>query len=158
MMRHMVEYHQEKNPDEADFRMQIISSHRSAFERQIREAALIERHDGPFSMNSKLEYSRTVISKIKVKLDEKAEEDSPRVKKEKELVEKIKEIQSEYNKKKRLKKSEENIGNSKTNVKRRKICETEVEVVKKYENCENTDHAKNEKNEPENVLEIQNLA
>ena len=151
MMRHMVEYHPEKTPDEADFRMQIISSHNSAFERQIREAVLIERHDGPFSMNSELEYSRTVIPKMKVKLGEKAEEESPRVKREKEMVEKIKEIQSEYNKKKRLKKNEENIGNSKTNVKGRKIFETEVDLVKNDENYENDDHARNEKNEPENL-------
>ena len=40
-------------------------------ERQIRDVVLIERFDGPLSMNSKLECSRTVISKIKMKMGNK---------------------------------------------------------------------------------------
>ena len=31
MMQHMLEYHPDIDPDEADFRMKILSSHNSAF-------------------------------------------------------------------------------------------------------------------------------
>ena len=107
MMRHLVEFHPDLDPSEAYFRMKIVSSHNSAFERQITEAVLIERNDGDYSMNSKLEYSRTILPKLKSKLGEMAEEDSPRVKKEKEIKEKIKIIQSEFNSKKRNEKKQD---------------------------------------------------
>ena len=122
MMRHLVEFHPEISPNEADFRMRIVSTHNSAFERQIKEAVLIERNDGPFSMNSKLEYSRTVIPKIKTKMGEHAEEDSPSVKREKEIVEKIKIIQSDFNSKKKKNESE-NQGCQNEITKRRKMDE-----------------------------------
>ena len=50
MLRHIVEHHPNVPHDEIDFRMEIVSSHRSAFERQIREAMMIERLDERFSM------------------------------------------------------------------------------------------------------------
>ena len=107
MLRHVVEHHQGVEPEKIDFRIQILSSHRSAFERQIREAVLIERYDGQYSMNSKLEYSRTVIPKIKLKMGEKQEKESPRITKEKEIVEKIKILQAEFNNKKRNKRTDQ---------------------------------------------------
>ena len=90
MLRHIVSYHPDSDPNSIDFRMEIMSSHRSAFERQIREAVLIDRFDGPLSMNSKLEYSRTIIPKIKMKMGNKVEKEDPRVTIEKNVVEKIK--------------------------------------------------------------------
>ena len=68
MLKHIVEFHPDSNPSEIEFKMDILSSHKSAFERQLREAVLIERNLGLFSMNSKIEYSRTIIPSIKIKI------------------------------------------------------------------------------------------
>ena len=81
-MRHCVEKHPEEDPDKVDFRMKILSSHKSAFERQIREAVLIESNAGEYSLNSKLEYSRSNIPKMKMKLGNKEEEECPFKKRE----------------------------------------------------------------------------
>ena len=41
MLKHIVEFHPDSDPTEIEFKMEILSSHKSAFERQIREAVLI---------------------------------------------------------------------------------------------------------------------
>ena len=94
MLRHVVEQHEGESIGEIDFRMEIVSSHRSAFERQVREAVMIERLDENYSLNSKLEYSRTVIPKIKIKMGNKEEKENPLVTKEKNSKEKISELKS----------------------------------------------------------------
>ena len=101
ILKHIVEHHPYEDPSNVDFRIKILSSHNSAFERQIREAVLIEKLDGPYSLNSKLEYSRTIIPKIKMKMGHRTEEESPEIKKEKEIVEKVKLLHEEFNKTKR---------------------------------------------------------
>ena len=70
--------------------MKILSCHKTAFERQIREAVLIDLNSGPKLMNSKLEYTRCCIPKLSVKLGNKDEKEDPLVSKEKSAVEKIK--------------------------------------------------------------------
>ena len=47
MLKHSVQYHPELHPSEVDFRIKILSYHRSAFERQVTEAVLIRRNMGP---------------------------------------------------------------------------------------------------------------
>ena len=98
MLKHIVEFHPDSDPSEIEFKMEIISSHKSAFERQLREAVLIERNLGLFSMNSKLEYSRTVIPTIKIKMGNKSEKEDPHVVREKVAVEKIKNMRKMHRK------------------------------------------------------------
>ena len=78
------------NPDEIDFRMRILTSHMSAFERQIREAIMIDHYSGPGLLNSKMEYTRCAIPKMVLKLGNKEIEEDPLIKKEKEAIELIK--------------------------------------------------------------------
>ena len=71
MLKHAAEYHSDIHPTEVDFRMKIISKHKSAFERQVTEAVLIRRNMGPNLLNSKQEYNRCYIPKIEVKKNDK---------------------------------------------------------------------------------------
>ena len=89
MLKHIVEFHPDSDPSDIEFKMEILSSHKSAFERQLREAIMIERNIGIFSMNSKIEYSRTIIPSIKIKMGNKAEKEDPDVTREKNNIEKI---------------------------------------------------------------------
>ena len=89
MLKHIVEFHPDSDPSDIEFKMEILSSHKSAFERQLREAIMIERNIGIFSMNSKIEYSRTIIPSIKIKMGNKAEKEDPDVTREKSNIEKI---------------------------------------------------------------------
>ena len=91
MLKHAVNHHPGMNPDHIKFEMKILSSHKTAFERQIREAVLIEKFAGPKLMNSKLEYNRCSIPRITIKMGNKEVEDTE-AKKEKEVIEIIKEM------------------------------------------------------------------
>ena len=55
MLRHCFEVHPELDPEKVDFRMKILTSHKSAFERQIREAVMIDHHSKDKLLNSKME-------------------------------------------------------------------------------------------------------
>ena len=98
MLKHIVIHHSDSEPEKIKFGMEILRTHRSSFERQIREAVLIDKYDGPFSMNSKLEYSRTIIPRIKMKMGNKVEKEDPRVTEEKNVVERIKELRTIFQK------------------------------------------------------------
>ena len=98
MLKHIVTHQPDCDPSTIDFRMEIVSSHKSAFERQIREAVLIDRNLGKFSMNSKIEYSRTIIPSIKVKMGNTTEEEDQDIKCEKSAVEKIRILRKSHRK------------------------------------------------------------
>ena len=67
-----------------------MSSHRTAFERQIREAVLIDEYSGMNLLNSKIEYSRCCIPKLHLKIGNKEEIEDPLKTKEKGIIEKLK--------------------------------------------------------------------
>ena len=90
LLRHAVEFHPDLPPEKIKFRMKILSSHRSAFERQIREAVMIDLHSGPKLMNSKLEYTRCCLPKLSIKLGNKENKEDPQALNEKSVIEKIK--------------------------------------------------------------------
>ena len=71
MLKHCVIHHPDLDPRKVEFRMKILSSHSSAFERQITEAVLINRNSGVRSMNSKLEYNRCSIPTMMMKTGNK---------------------------------------------------------------------------------------
>ena len=90
MLKHCVNHHEKMNPGDVKFGMKIVSSHKTAFERQIREAVLIERNAGPHLMNSKVEYNRCSIPRIVMKMGNEEETEDLTTKKEKDALEKIK--------------------------------------------------------------------
>ena len=90
MLKHAVIHHPKMDPSIVDFKMRILSSHKSAFERQIREAVLIQKYSGKTLMNSKTEYNRCSIPRITVKMDNRKAEEDPNVVTEKHAVEEIK--------------------------------------------------------------------
>ena len=55
LLRHCVDVHPDMIPEEVDFKMKILTTHKSAFERQIREAVVLDYYAGPLILNSKLE-------------------------------------------------------------------------------------------------------
>ena len=61
MLRHCVEVHQNVAPDKIEFRMIILSSHKTAFERQLREAVLIDHFAS--------QYNSCFIPKLDMKIE-----------------------------------------------------------------------------------------
>ena len=99
LLRHAVEKHPHVDPSELDFRVKILSSHKTAFERQLREAVLINQFSGPYLLNSKIEYSRTLLPKIETSLGRIVEKkEDPDVIREKSTIEKIKMLYKSENK------------------------------------------------------------
>ena len=71
-----------------------MKSTRSAFERQILESVLIQKHRNNFLMNNKAEYNRCALPRLTAKLGEKdlekwREEDREEILKEASIEEKI---------------------------------------------------------------------
>jgi len=64
-LKHVIQHHME-DPENVEFRMKILTSHFTAFSRQITEAVKINRNKGPFLLNSKSEYNRSSLPNIKV--------------------------------------------------------------------------------------------
>ena len=56
LLKHVIKHHI-INPDQVEFRMKILTTHFTAFDRQITEAVKINRNAGPFLLNSKAEYN-----------------------------------------------------------------------------------------------------
>ena len=71
MLKHAVIHHPDLDPCMIDFRMKILSTHQTAFERQIREAVMINEYAGTRLMNSKTEYNRCSIPRIVMKTGNK---------------------------------------------------------------------------------------
>ena len=101
MLKHAVIHHPDLDPNRVEFRMKILSSHQSAFERQIREAVLIQKYSGVRLMNSKLEYNRCSIPRIIVKTGNKESPGDKVIEQEKLANDRIKNLFDKKNNKKR---------------------------------------------------------
>ena len=97
-LKHAVECHPTVPPENLKFYMKILSCHNSAFERQIREAVMIDMNAGPNLMNSRLEYSRCAIQKRSINLGNTKKQEDPLITKEKSTLEKIKMLYKSENK------------------------------------------------------------
>ena len=64
LLKHVIKYHMD-DPDNVEFRMKVLTSHFTAFNRQITEAVKIKRNEGIFLMNSKSEYNRSLLPSIR---------------------------------------------------------------------------------------------
>ena len=102
MLKHCVIYHPDLDPRKVEFKMKILSSHSSAFERQIREAVLINKYSGVRSMNSKLEYNRCSIPTMLMKTGNKDVKSDVILEQEKNANEKIKLLYGERDKKRNV--------------------------------------------------------
>ena len=102
LLRHCVEIHPDTSPNKVEFRMKILSTHRSAFERQLREAVVLDYYAGPQIMNSRMEYTRCGIPKLEMKIGNKEVKENKEVMKEKEIIEKIKLLYKGENKRAKI--------------------------------------------------------
>ena len=101
MLKHVALFHKDEHPNDVNFCMQIISQHRTAFERQITEAVLIRKNAGKWLMNSKKEYNRCYIPEILVKKCENDVTKSPFLEAEESALETIRKMQSFWRKRSR---------------------------------------------------------
>ena len=60
--------------EEVTFKMKVLAKHKSAFERQVTEAVLIELGDDGRLLNSKGEFNRCVLPRLQVTVGEKVAE------------------------------------------------------------------------------------
>ena len=97
MLNHAVSVHPEMHPNEVEFGMSVMSHHKTAFERQLKEAIEIRRGQGSKLLNSKLEYNRCYIPKITVKIYEK-EKSNPDHENEKKVKDTIKMMRKKWKK------------------------------------------------------------
>ena len=51
MLRHCEEIHTNDDPDVIELGMKVVSRHRTAFERQLTEAVMIDESNGKYLMN-----------------------------------------------------------------------------------------------------------
>jgi hypothetical protein len=71
MLKHILDMHEGKQPCEVKFQMRAIKLHRSAFERQVHEAVLIQANRGHNILNSRSEYNRCALPRLGTKLGER---------------------------------------------------------------------------------------
>ena len=89
LFRHCVDLHPTMNPDKVDFRMKILSTHKTAFERQIRESIVVDNFAGPQILNSKMEYTRCGIPKLESKMGNKQQDEDIEITRERDIIRKI---------------------------------------------------------------------
>ena len=76
---HMFKHKLMEHPDEeVNFRMKILKKHKSAFERQVTEAVLIEMEDNGLLLNSKGGFNRCVLPRLQVVMGDKLVENEER--------------------------------------------------------------------------------
>ena len=72
MLKHCVKKHHDQDWNEVIFRMKAIKFHRSAFERQLHEATLLQQaRKVHIILNSKSEYSRCTIPRLSISMGDK---------------------------------------------------------------------------------------
>ena len=69
MLKHIVEHHKGEDESKVEFRMKILKTHKSAFERQVFEGIRIQ--DERKKLNSKSEFNRCALPRLEVRLGEK---------------------------------------------------------------------------------------
>ena len=69
MLKHIVEEHEEEEEKEVKFRMKIVRTHRTAFERQIFESIRIQNERKNHNiLNSRTEYNRCALPRLEVRI------------------------------------------------------------------------------------------
>ena len=70
MWKHVTAEHADVDKEKVVFSMKVMKNHRSALQRQVHEAILIELHEGEPVMNSKGEYNRCTLPRLSVMFGE----------------------------------------------------------------------------------------
>ena len=71
MLKHILDKHEGQQPGEVVFKMKAVKFHRSAFERQVHEAVMIQASRGHHILNSRSEFNRCALPRLGTKLGEK---------------------------------------------------------------------------------------
>ena len=106
LLKHVLDMHQNENPEEIKFSVRVLSYCKSSFERQIMESVIIQRERHHNLLNSKAEYNRSAVPRLTTKIGEKqykkwekeAEKD---MEKNEQLEEKIRQMRKMRNKTRR---------------------------------------------------------
>ena len=95
MLKPIEEHHKGEDESKVEFRMKILKTHKSAFERQVFEGIRIqEERKKHHLLNSKSEFNRCALPRLEVRLGEKekTELEKERIREEKRETELEKEI------------------------------------------------------------------
>jgi hypothetical protein len=106
LLKHLVDQHEGEDFGQVDFRMEIVTYSRTAYERQIMEAVQIQHHREHNLLNSKAEFNRSAIPRLGLKMGgkeykEKQQEEKIENEKEENLAAKIRELRKINNKERR---------------------------------------------------------
>ena len=72
MLKHLIDQHEHENFADVEFRMEVLSFSRTAYERQIMEAVEIQLHrNDNHLLNSRAEFNRSAIPRLGLKLGDK---------------------------------------------------------------------------------------
>ena len=67
MLKHWMDIHEEEEMKDGDFRIKVLKYTQSSFERQILESVLLQENMSHNLLNSKSEYNRFAIPRIKTR-------------------------------------------------------------------------------------------
>jgi hypothetical protein len=103
MLKHILDKHEGKQPGEVIFMMKALRFHKSAFERQVHEAVLIQDNRSHNILNSRSEYNRCALPRLGTKLGERETKDKrieveEEERKDQELEERIKKMRKDRQK------------------------------------------------------------
>jgi hypothetical protein len=102
LLKHLLDKHENETWNEIDFRMEIKTFSRTAFERQIMEACQIQHHRDQHLLNSRSEFNRSAIPRLGLKFGDKEfkdklKEENEADEKEETLAKKIRELRKQRN-------------------------------------------------------------
>ena len=104
MLKHLIDQHEHENFADVEFRMEVLSFSRTAYERQIMEAVEIQLHrNDNHLLNSRAEFNRSAIPRLGLKLGDKeykerSGEEREEEEREETILMKIKELKKKRNK------------------------------------------------------------
>ena len=128
MLQHMRDEHEDE--EKADFKWEIIKSHKSSFERQISEAVYIRMEEGKSKvLNNKQEYSRCILPQISVSYANKD------YSKEANIIKELEAVRMNTTRKKRKERHDKETGGNvkkkrkEIQIDRSNVCNTECKIM-----------------------------
>jgi hypothetical protein len=102
MLKHLVDLHETEDFSKADFRMEIITFSRSAYDCQVMEAVQIDHHKHHHVLNSRAEFNRSAVPRLGLKLGGKdfkglEKDETAKSEKEETLMSKIRDLRKKRN-------------------------------------------------------------
>ena len=106
LLKHVIDQHENEDPDKVQFSLKVLNYCKSSFERQIMESVTIQKERHHNLLNSKAEYNRSAVPRLTTKIGEKQykkweKETEKDVEKNERLEEKIRNMRKMRNKSRR---------------------------------------------------------